>query len=97
MMANPLLSIVSWILEILGWYRWALVAYAVVGWVPQWRDTSFYRGLEWLAEPFVGIFRKFVAPIAGIDLSFLVAVIVLDLFIRVISNLMFRLLMGPLF
>jgi len=89
-----LTSLFLWFISILGWYRIAIGVYIFIGWVPHWQGTTFHNGLAWIVEPFVGIFRKFIAPIGGMDFSPLVAMLVLDLFIRVLPQFWFSVVIG---
>ena len=91
---STLTSLFFWFISILGWYRIGIGVYIFIGWVPHWRGTTFYNGLAWVVEPFVGIFRKVIAPIGGVDFSPLVAILVLDIFIRVLPQFWFRFVIG---
>lgn len=67
--------VVFWVFRI---YLLLMLAYAVVSWVPSLRGRwSDY--LAMLVEPVLVPVRRVIPPMGGLDLSFLVVVIVLQL------------------
>jgi YggT family protein len=59
-------------------YSLAMILYAVVSWIPSIRGRwSDY--LAMLVEPVIVPVRRIIPPIGGIDLSFLVVLIVIQL------------------
>lgn len=54
-------------------YRFMMIAYILMSWVPQMRDTSIGQLLERLVEPFLAPFRRFIPAIGFIDISPIVA------------------------
>ncbi|MBN8234365.1 YggT family protein [Halobacillus kuroshimensis] len=58
-------------------YSWILIIYILLSWFPGARESSFGQILGRLAEPFLEPFRKIIPPLGMIDLSPLVAIIVL--------------------
>ncbi|MFS0751923.1 YggT family protein [Oceanobacillus sp. 1P07AA] len=60
-------------------YSLALFVYIMLSWLPGARDTSFGELLGKICEPYLEIFRKFIPPLGMIDLSPLVAILVLNL------------------
>ena len=54
-------------------YRYMLIAYVLMSWVPQMRDTGIGQLLERLVEPYLAPFRRFIPPLGFIDLSPIVA------------------------
>lgn len=71
-----LYSILSFALEI---YSIALFVYIFMSWIPGARESAIGRFLTSICEPFLEPFRKIIPPIAMIDLSPIVAIIVLNL------------------
>jgi YggT family protein len=62
-----------------------MLVYAVVSWVPSLRG----RWTDYLAmavEPVLVPVRRVIPPIGGIDISFLIVLIVLQFVMRMISN-----------
>jgi len=67
--------IVDWIFKA---YILVMIVYAVVSWVPSIRGRwSDY--LAMLVEPVLTPVRRIIPPMGGLDLSFLVVIIVLQL------------------
>ncbi|RLQ95815.1 YggT family protein [Falsibacillus albus] len=73
----------AWVLVILGdiieIYSWALIIYILMSWFPNARDTSIGRVLTKICEPYLEPFRRIVPPLGMIDISPIVAFIVLNL------------------
>ena len=66
-------------------YLLVLIVYAVVSWVPSIRGRwSDYVAM--VVEPVLTPVRRVIPPLGGLDLSFLVLFIVLQLVIRLIAN-----------
>lgn len=58
-------------------YSYVLIAYVLMSWVPNLRETSFGQVIGSLAEPYLEPFRRFIPPIGMLDISPIVAFIVL--------------------
>ena len=72
-MEELLLSIVPVLINI---YRWLIIIYVLLSWVPSARESYLGTLLGKLVEPYLAPFRKFIPPIGGvIDLSPIVAII----------------------
>jgi YggT family protein len=66
-------------------YLLVLIVYAVVSWVPSLRG----RWSEYLAmviEPVLVPVRRIIPPLGGLDLSFIVVIIVLQIVMRIVAN-----------
>ena len=71
------------ILNYLAWiYTFVLLAYAVVSWIPDLRRGRFAYFLASLVEPVLAPIRRIIPPIGGLDLAFLIVLLVLQLFVR---------------
>jgi len=60
-----------------------------MSWVPSTRETAIGRFLERICEPYLEPFRKIIPPFGMIDISPIVAILVLNLArngIAIISN-----------
>ncbi|AYC29173.1 YggT family protein [Paenisporosarcina cavernae] len=73
---DTVLILISYAIQI---YTWLLIIYIFMSWVPNVRDSSFGRMLGAIAEPFLEPFRKIIPPIGMIDISPIVAILVLNL------------------
>jgi YggT family protein len=60
-------------------YSWALIIYILMSWFPNARETAIGKFLARICEPYLEPFRKIVPSIGMIDISPIVAFIVLSL------------------
>lgn len=75
--------IVSYVLNI---YTILLIAYAVVSWIPDLRGRwTAYLGM--VIEPLLIPLRRIIPPAGGLDLSFLVLVIAIQILKTVVGQL----------
>lgn len=72
-----MVQILNILLLALQFYSFALIIYIFMSWFPGARESSFGVMLANICEPYLEIFRKFIPPLGMIDLSPLVAIIVL--------------------
>jgi YggT family protein len=70
--------IVNFILTLIQIYSYAVIIYILMSWFPNARETAIGRFLGKIVEPYLEPFRRFVPPIGMIDLSPLVALLVLQ-------------------
>lgn len=68
--------LLSFALEI---YSYAIIIYIFMSWFPGARESAIGNFLAKICEPFLEPFRKIIPPLGMIDLSPLVAFIVLNL------------------
>ncbi|ARI77557.1 YggT family protein [Halobacillus mangrovi] len=59
-------------------YSWILIIYILLSWFPGARESSFGEILGRMAEPFLEPFRKIIPPLGMIDISPIVAILVLN-------------------
>ena len=79
----------SIIYTIVNFYIFIIFAWAVLSW---FRRSSgpvddIYKGLGKVVEPFVGLFKKFIRPAGGVDFSPFIAIIVLQVVVRLLISL----------
>jgi YggT family protein len=60
-------------------YSWALIIYILMSWFPNAKESSIGQFLAKICEPYLEPFRRFVPPLGMIDISPIVAFIVLNL------------------
>ncbi len=60
-------------------YTWGMIVYILMSWFPGARESSFGQILSRLYEPFLEFFRRVIPPLGMIDLSPLVAIILLNI------------------
>ncbi|MEK4228659.1 YggT family protein [Solibacillus sp. FSL H8-0538] len=58
-------------------YRFMLIGYILMSWVPALQNSAVGSFLEKVCEPYLGFFRKFIPPIGMIDISPIVGLFVL--------------------
>lgn len=63
---------------ILQFYTWLIVAYVLMSWFPMRGVLAeVQRVLASMVEPYLGIFRRFIPPIGAVDISPMIAILVL--------------------
>ncbi|RFU68783.1 YggT family protein [Bacillus sp. V59.32b] len=65
------------LLNVISIYSMALVIYILMSWFPNARETSIGRFLARICEPYLEPFRKIIPTIGMIDISPIVALLVL--------------------
>jgi YggT family protein len=60
-------------------YSYALIIYILMSWFPNARESSIGQFFARICEPYLEQFRKIIPPIGMIDISPIVAIIVLRL------------------
>ncbi|WP_203362238.1 YggT family protein [Bacillus sp. REN10] len=74
-----MLIVVELLIRAIQLYSWALIIYILMSWFPNARGTSIGQFLTKICEPYLEPFRKIVPPLGMLDLSPLVAFLVLNL------------------
>lgn len=67
-----------------------MFAYILSSWVPQIKNNIIVEFLEAICEPYLKLFRKIIPPIGMLDISPVVALIVLGLLQNFIVTLLFK-------
>lgn len=67
-----------------------IIVYVLMSWLPMNGETirEVYRVLGTLVEPYLGLFRRFIPPIGGMDLSPIVAILALQFVARWVVSLL---------
>jgi len=75
------------LLALVNIYVILIVIWAIFSWFNHSRGwlSDIYRVLDMVVGPFVNLFRRIIPPLGGIDLSPLIAVIVLQLVVRILA------------
>lgn len=88
------MTLIRVISGLVQFYEYLIIAYIIMSWFRPstglLRDA--YVALGSVTEPYLGIFRRFIPPIGMIDISPLVALIVLQLLERVLVSVLFAVL-----
>jgi YggT family protein len=59
-------------------YFWVMLAYALVSWFPNLRRYRAADYLSMLVEPVLAPVRRVIPPVAGLDLSFIVVLLLIQ-------------------
>lgn len=74
------MNIVFSILSNLIWlYSWGLIIYILLSWFPNAKESAIGQFLARICEPYLEPFRKIIPPLGMIDISPIVAILVLRL------------------
>jgi len=76
----------------LSLYSIGLIIYVFMSWFPGARESSFGQFLTKICEPYLESFRKFIPPLGMIDLSPIVAILVIHLARNGLAYLFFGIL-----
>jgi YggT family protein len=71
-------------------YQFMIIAYILMSWVPQMRETAIGQLLERLVEPYLAPFRRFIPPLGFIDFSPIVALLALYLAYEGLVAILYR-------
>ena len=73
------MAIVFYFLQkLITYYSWALIVYILMSWFPNARDTSIGRFLARICEQYLEPFRRIIPPFGMMDVSPIVAFLVLN-------------------
>lgn len=77
------------IAQIVELYTFLIVAYVLLSWFPvSGFFADIYRVLASLVEPYLGLFRRIIPPLGMIDISPIIAILVLNAVVRVLFGLL---------
>ena len=71
--------IISILSAAIYYYSWALIIYILMSWFPNARSSTIGQFLGKICEPYLEPFRKIIPPLGMIDISPIVAFLVLNL------------------
>lgn len=72
-MPHVLITVGELLLQLINVYRWILLIYFLLSWLPGAYQSSFGQMLVKICEPYVSIFRQFIPPIGMISFAGMVA------------------------
>ena len=79
------MSLVSLIMTIGQFYIWLIIAYVLMSWFPASGIFADLKAvLATMVEPYLGIFRRVIPPLGMVDISPIVAIIVLQLLMQLL-------------
>lgn len=90
MLGNALASVATLIGTIAQIYVFVLIGYIIVSWVNADPFNPIVRFIRVVSEPFLERIRRFVPPIAGLDFSVLIAILIVQIGIQgfIVSTLL---------
>jgi len=83
----PLVSLIGLLQLTVSGLTALLIVYAILSWVPS-ASSMLHDLIARLAEPLVRPLRRFIPPVGGVDLSALVAIVLLQVGAIVLGSLM---------
>ncbi|MBD8068374.1 YggT family protein [Bacillus sp. PS06] len=66
------------LISLLNVYSYALIAYILMSWFPNARESSIGQFLARICEPYLEPFRRIIPPLGMIDISPIVGILVLN-------------------
>ena len=80
------------LVRLIDFYEILLIVYILMSWLRPSTGLLYdvYRTLGTIAEPWLGIFRRFIPPLGMIDISPIVAIIALLIVQRLLVSVLFR-------
>ncbi len=81
------MALVPIITMVLQFYGWLIIAYVLMSWFPTAGAIADVRAvLGTIVEPYLSIFRRFIPPLGAVDISPIVAILVLQVAARLIAG-----------
>ncbi|MBR3225275.1 MAG: YggT family protein [Atopobiaceae bacterium] len=84
-------NIVTFVMRLFDFYQILIVIWCILSWIPIPRDGilgDIVGALNSIVSPYINLFRRFIPPLAGIDFSPILAVLVLQLIERFILGML---------
>jgi YggT family protein len=74
------MSVAGIVLSIVRFYVWLIIAYVLMSWFPMRGVLAeIQQVLASVVEPYLGLFRRIVPPLGAVDISPIIAILVLQL------------------
>lgn len=86
-------SVISLLVALCNVYTFVIFIYVLMSWIPTKTGIigEIYNFLKKLCDPYLNLFRRFIPPIGGmVDVSPIVALLVLQFGVNLISYLLLR-------
>ena len=85
-MAELILSLLLWALQLL---TFALIGRAILSWIDPRMEWSISRVLADITDPVIAPLRRVIPPIGMIDISFIVAILLIQMLMRLLQQAMY--------
>lgn len=70
-------TILYFLTQLIQLYSWALIIYILLSWFPNARESAIGQFLARICEPYLDPFRRIIPSLGMIDISPIVAILVL--------------------
>lgn len=81
-------TLIGILVQVAEFYEWLIIAYVLLSWFPvSGVFADIRRALATLVEPYLGLFRRIIPPIGMIDISPIVAILVLQVAVRLLVGM----------
>jgi len=78
----------SIVLMVIRFYSWLIIAYVLMSWFPiSGVFVELYNVLGSIVEPYLSLFRRFIPPVGAVDISPIVAILVLQVAAQFLSRI----------
>ena len=83
-------SIANIFVRLVDLYQLLIVIWCVMSWIPRGNETveRIRYAIGTLVEPYLGIFRRLIPSVGGIDFSPILAIVVLNLAMRLVAGIL---------
>lgn len=85
-MTDTILGILIWALQLL---TFALIGRAILSWVDPRMQWSISRILAEITDPVIAPLRRVIPPLGMIDISFIVAILLIQMLMRLLTQAMY--------
>lgn len=85
------MRLVILLIRLLDIYQMLIVVWCLFSWLRLTRNQvleSVYEALGTLVEPYIGLFRRLLPPMMGVDFTPVIAIVVLQILERVVIALL---------
>jgi len=74
---------------LIQFYVFLIIAYVLMSWFPlSGVFADLYGVIGTIVEPYLGLFRRIIPPLGALDISPIVAILVLNVLARLIGNVL---------
>ncbi len=85
-MTDTILGILIWALQLL---TFALIGRAILSWVDPRMQWGISRILAEITDPVIAPLRRVIPPLGMIDISFIVAILLIQMLMRLLTQAMY--------
>jgi YggT family protein len=85
-MTDTILGILIWVLQLL---TFALIGRAILSWIDPRMEWGISRILADVTDPVIAPLRRVIPPLGMIDISFIVAILLIQMLMRLLQQAMY--------